>query len=287
MNTKKKERNFYEVRPLDTSPVALAEVRELFIRGGSAMSGDWSFLDWQYTKNPAGMAVGYNAYYQGLLVAHYVTIPMRAMVFGREASGVLSINTRTDAAHQGQGLFTRLAELTYTRAKELGHEFVVGVANENSVYGFTKKLGFQHVGLLETRLTLSQPDLSDVNLDFSPIWDAPSVAWRLMNPSKSYKYREKGSRAFIYGNSQKFSALIGEVDSNAVPEGLDTYGARMNPINLWIGMSGGTNWQSTLNIKVPQKLKKVPLNFIYRDLVGSRKLTPDLVRFWAMDFDSY
>ncbi len=287
MSVNEKERKIYDVRPLATSPEALAEVRELFVRGGSAMSGDWSFLDWQYNQNPAGKAVGYNAYYEDLLVAHYVTIPIRAMVFGRETSGVLSINTRTDAAHQGQGLFTRLAELTYTCAKELGYEFVVGVANQNSVYGFTKKLGFQHVGLLETRLTMSPPGHSAKELEFSTIWNDASVAWRLNNPSKSYQASKKGNRAFLYGSSQRFSALIGEVDASAVPESLETYGSSLNPVKLWIGMNGGTHWSSTLSIKVPQKFKSIPLNFIYRDLVGSRTLTPDAVRFWAMDFDAY
>jgi len=277
----------YDIKPIELSLLELQQISDLFIRAGSSMSGGSKFLNWQYNQNPAGQAVGYNAYFDGLLVAHYAVIPLRARVFGEEAFGYLSINTLTDPDHQGQGLFTRLAESTYSDIKKIGGEFVVGVANENSVHGFTRKLGFQHVSLLETRFVIGFPSILKCDLDFESIWDSATVAWRLDNPTKSYKYRKKGDRALLFSNSNRFSSLIGEVPYKSLPNGLETLGRFSCMPKLWLGIAEGMSWAGTLYALVPSKLQPVQLNFIYRDLKGTRSLDPTSVRFLAMDFDAY
>lgn len=277
----------YDIKLMELSPQELQQISDLFTRAGSGMSGGSEFLDWQYNQNPAGQAVGYNAYFDGLLVAHYAVIPLRARVFGEEVLGYLSINTRTDLEHQGQGLFTRLAESTYSHIKKIGGEFVVGVANGNSVHGFTRKLGFQHVGLLETRFVLGSPSTGKRDLDFESIWDSATVAWRLDNPTKSYKHRKKGDRAMLYSNSRRFSSLIGNVPYKSLPNGLETLSRFSCMPKLWLGIAKGMNWAGTLYALVPIKLQPVQLNLIYLDLKGTRSLDPESVRFLAMDFDAY
>jgi GNAT superfamily N-acetyltransferase len=277
----------YDIKPLELSQRALREVMDLFFRGGGSISGDWTFLDWQYNQNPAGKAIGFNAYHRGKLVAHYAVIPVKVTLFGSETLGVLSINTRTDSEHQGQGLFTQLAHLTYERAKQSGHEFVVGVANQNSVYGFTKKLGFQHVGLLETRMVAKLPSSLTEILDYEPVWDQASVVWRLGNPQQHYQFKRLGDKAFIFGRSSRFRTLMGEIDAVKVPRDLIELTPSANPFKLWIGISSNTVWTHSLSIKIPQGLKKVPLNLIFRDLVGNRTINSNAVKFWAMDFDAY
>jgi GNAT superfamily N-acetyltransferase len=277
----------YHIKPLDLSPQELEQVSDLFIRSGSTINGGREFLDWQYNLNPAGQAVGYNAYFDGLLIAHYAAIPLRAKVFGEDVFGYLSINTRTDREHQGQGLFTRLAESTYSDIEKTGGEFVVGVANENSVYGFTKKLGFQHVGVLDRRFVLGSPSMGNCDLDYEPIWDSATVAWRLDNPTKSYKYRIKGDRALLYGKSRQFLSLIGDVPYQSLPPGLETISRFSLMPKLWLGIAERMSWGGTLYALVPRMLHPVQLNLIYRDLKGARSLDPASVLFLAMDFDAY
>ena len=36
----------------------------------------FEFLKWQYLDNPLGIVVGFDAFYENKLVAHYVTIPV-------------------------------------------------------------------------------------------------------------------------------------------------------------------------------------------------------------------
>src|SRR5262245_10816784 len=86
-------------------------------------------LGWQYRDNPDGQVVGFNAWLDAVLAAHYVTIPLVARVNGKEEKGLLSLNTATHAVHQGKGLFTKLANATYDLGRSMGYGFVIGVAN--------------------------------------------------------------------------------------------------------------------------------------------------------------
>lgn len=54
-------------------------------------------------------------------------------------------DTMTHPAHQGKGLFVKLALMTYDYIKENGVKFVFGFPNQNSYPGFVKKLNWQHI----------------------------------------------------------------------------------------------------------------------------------------------
>src|SRR5258708_2073413 len=107
------------------------------------------FLDWQYNQNPSGKVVGYDAFLNGELVGHYVTIPVLYSFNNENIKGLLSLNTATHPSHQGKGLFTKLAQRTFDFAQGQGFKFVIGVANQNSSHGFINKLGFTLVAPLE------------------------------------------------------------------------------------------------------------------------------------------
>ena len=63
-------------------------------------------------------------------------------------TGALSLNTAVHERARGGGVFTRLAEETYDKARVRGIRVVVGVANANSTPGFVKRLGFTSIGPL-------------------------------------------------------------------------------------------------------------------------------------------
>lgn len=108
----------------------------------------FDYLKWQYADNPVGPIVGFNAYWEDVLAAHYVTMPIYMNIEGKKTLGVLSLNTATHPDHRGKRLFTILAERTYQYAAENGYKFVIGVANANSTPGFIKHLGFKLIGPL-------------------------------------------------------------------------------------------------------------------------------------------
>lgn len=143
-----------------------------------------AYLNWLYIDNPHGRAVGFDAFLNGELAAHYVTIP-RVYRIGEElVPGVLSVNTATHPNHQRKGLFTRLATATYERAARNGYRYVVGVANAQSIHGFINKLEFNHIGQIGLALWRRPPQVPAgyACLDQTPSW----LRWRLANPSANY-----------------------------------------------------------------------------------------------------
>ena len=63
----------------------------------------YEFLKWQYLDNPDGSVIGFDAYYNDVLAAHYVTIPVKCYVNGKLELGLLSLNTATHEEHRGKG----------------------------------------------------------------------------------------------------------------------------------------------------------------------------------------
>ena len=104
------------------------------------------YLLWQYFKNPNGKVIGYNAWYDNEIAAHYSVIPT---VFEKKNviyNACQSLNTATSPYHQHKGLFTKLANLTYDKASMKGYDFVYASANNNSIGGFLEKLDFELLG---------------------------------------------------------------------------------------------------------------------------------------------
>ena len=261
-----------------------------------------AFIRWLYLENPAGKAIGCNAYDGGLLIGHYVTVPIAAKVFGKKTTGVLSLNTATHPNYGGKGIFTNLAHQVYEEAKHQGHEFVIGVANQNSSHGFVKKLGFQLVTPLDVRVgfgNIERPkaiEAVEQELDFERYWSKEHWNWRVQNPSGRYLYEKtKTDRAVWLAKTTvpTLRAVLSERDDEG---GLHCGGlhcgrlsslALMRP-RVWLGTDPLINWKSGLWINLPMKLRPSPLNLIFRDLSGKdRTLQKSRVRFWTADFDAY
>jgi GNAT superfamily N-acetyltransferase len=148
----------FTFQPTTIAPAAMDTYIDLF-RACFPAAKQYSrtFLSWQYADNPDGAVVGTDAFAGGQLAASYVCLPCRVVVRGRETRALLSLNTATHPKYQGKGLFTRLADATYSRAADSGFDIVFGVANQNSIRGFSTKLGFQDVCGLDARVGVAMP----------------------------------------------------------------------------------------------------------------------------------
>jgi predicted N-acetyltransferase YhbS len=278
----------YEFVPVSTDEKAIKEIARL-LRAAFPISNKFTeaFIDWQYNKNPDGKVVGYNAYKNGVLVAHYAVIPLKAKLFGKDENGLLSLNTATHPNHQGKKLFTTLAELTYKLAVDKGYSFVIGVANANSTPGFVNKLGFQLVGSLDAKLGFGKIVSSGKKnaVAFIKSWNKQSIEWRLTNPETKYKIKEN----FIYAatDTPGIEAILLTIpDTLQLPENKISIGFR--PVKLWIGINKNYDWKKSFYFDVPFKFRPSPLNFIFKDLtLANRKLDINNVYFDAFDFDAY
>ena len=277
----------YEYIPVGTDDKAMNEIAELLcLVFPNTKKYSEAFIKWQYKANPDGAVIGFNAYQNGILAAHYAAIPMRAKLFGKEEKGLLSLNTATHPDHQGNKLFTALAELTYKAAAEKGYGFVIGIANASSTPGFINKLGFQLVGALDAKLGFGKINTSEKkDLQFTKIWNKGSIDWKLANPEVKYKIKEN----VIYSATDKtgIEAILLDVSSlKPLPDNNVSLGFR--PIKLWIGIDPSINWNRSLYFNIPDSMRPSPLNLIFKDLtLANRKLEKSKICFNAFDFDAY
>ena len=279
----------YDLRPLDLSAEGLAQVNTLLrLVFPHATHYSEALLRWQYVDNPDGLAVGYNAWAGEELAAHYVTIPMRALVHGREERGLLSLNTATAPTHQGKGLFTRLAEATYRAGAEQGFGFVVGVANANSTHGFTKKLGFQLVSPLRAMVGIGSLPLrpDGGNVQFAPMHSEAKLRWRTAHPAHVYTLAAQPHMWTVLSPKRmKGARFVLATGLGGAPR-LVLRKEKAPALKAWIGLDPSMAWTSSAYLNVPMRLRPSPLNMIFKDLSGAaRKLDASKVRMEAIDFD--
>lgn len=248
------------------------------------------YIDWLYRCNPDGKVVGFDARDGDRLAAHYVCIPARAKVGNEEVPVLLSLNTATHPDYQGKGLFTKLAELTYTAGAEQGYDSVYGVANANSTPGFTRKLGFQLVGPLQASVGVGplgfdfSHDAS--SLQFKRIWSEQALAWRCASPVNPVGARASQGHTSLLAQVPGSPIMAAALIDTAAPE---VRKARtLSPLRLFLGQVP-PDWQRrSLYVEIPKRLRPSPLNLIYRSLTGRVKaIDPHAVFLGFIDFDAY
>jgi len=256
-----------------------------------------AYLAWLYAANPDGAAVGMDAWDGERLAAHYVCIPARAWVEGREVLVLLSLNTATHPDYQGKGLFTKLAAATFEAGAAAGFDGVYGVANGNSTPGFVRKLGFQLVRPLEARVglgTLSHgPKAPSAQLSFERSWTPQALAWRCANPHNRVHRRGGGAArqqfyAAAFGMSLPAYAELDADSAGPVAAGSAGSAAPLSPLRLLIGLAPDANARWWNYASIPQRLRPSPLNLIYRSFAPRvSALDPARIQFSFLDFDAY
>lgn len=285
-----------QIRPTQTDPASLNAHLRLFQNCfPDARVYTVEYLEWLYKDNPAGSVVGYDAWDGNTLAATYVTIPAPIVQPEGERRALLSLNTATHEDYRGKGLFTRLAENTYKLAQDNGFEVVFGVANANSVGGFTRKLGFQDVGGLSARIGCGKigvsPKIDQSSLEFYRCWDRPLLEWRIRNPSNplSVSMSEKGMTAVGATHVLPVRAFA-FVPSNLLKGAPPIESSRRQvwrPFNIALGLWGGQS-VGGFNIELPRQLRPSPLRLIYRDLKDQdRKIDSARCNMTFIDFDGF
>jgi GNAT superfamily N-acetyltransferase len=253
-----------------------------------------AYLDWLYLANPDGRALGFDAWDGERLAAHYVCVPARAWVEGREAPVLLSLNTATHPDYQGQGLFTRLAAMTYEAGAQAGFDGVYGVANANSTPGFIRKLGFQLVRPLEARIGLGElrhaPKPPAQALSFERKWSEDALRWRCANPDNPVHIRAGGDKLRFYAAAGRALAAYAELGctprARAIAQG--TRAPALSPLSLFLGLAPDATSRYPNYASIPMRLRPSPLNLIYRSFSPRvQALDPARIAFSFLDFDAY
>ncbi len=100
-----------------------------------------SLWNWAYRCNPTGSSKITLALDSNKVVGHYAMIPLPFVEGKMKNIGYLSMSTMVHPNYRKFGLFTELAEVTYSMAED--HSFVFGFPNSNSAPGFKKRLAWE------------------------------------------------------------------------------------------------------------------------------------------------
>jgi GNAT superfamily N-acetyltransferase len=282
----------FELRPSGYTPESSDAYSRLFARCfPHARPFEDRYLRWLYADNPDGSVVGFDAWSEGRLAAHYVCIPARAIVHGVSQPVLLSLNTATDPDFQGQGLFTKLADATYRLAAERGFAAVYGIANANSTPGFVRKLGFALVSPLDARVglgTVGDAPPPSPALSFRREWTPETLAWRIANPVRPYRLCRPGAQlAGAHAPTGRPGinawAEVAAADAAGLPVGPAPFGLRLH-----LGLRPRNSARAGAWFDVPQRFRPSPLNLIFRSLAGDgAPLDAENIYLGQLDFDAF
>ncbi len=129
------------LRPMDRADLEL--FRACFAKN-SPRPRSLEALTWQYFGNATGrLYVDVAVPPDGAsLAAIYASLPGTMRIGGERRLVLQSLDTLTDEAYRGKGLFVTLAKATFARAAEGGAALIYGFPNGSSAHGFFKKLGW-------------------------------------------------------------------------------------------------------------------------------------------------
>lgn len=130
-------------RPMEATEDDLKLFHRCFEANGSPRSME--MLRWQYFEPPAGKLLVDLAVTNDnapRLAAIYAVFPIWMRSGHGRVLGVQSLNTLTDEAFRGRGLFLKMAASLYARAESEHVGMVYGFPNGNSAHGFFKRLSW-------------------------------------------------------------------------------------------------------------------------------------------------
>ena len=282
-----------EFSPVTFAPELLAKYVALF---SACFPGNEKFslpyLRWLYCDNPAGTAIGFDAWDGEKLAGHYVCVPAYASTGGARIKTMLSLNTATHPAYQGKGLFTQLAERTYAAAAAAGIASVHGVANANSTPGFVRKLGFQLIEPLRARIGVGglNTDYAQLTQDISFVrdWSPDTLAWRCANPANRVRHRLQDDLVQFSARGQN-SLLSAYAELPAPDIAMPDDAPFASPgARIFLGLIPDRARRFHFYGDIPQRLRPSPLNFIYRSLSeNAAPLEKGNIRLTFLDFDAY
>ena len=237
-----------------------------------------SYLEWLYFENPAGQALGYNAWCDGQLVAHYALVPKRTA----KTSYLLSVNTCTHHNYNGLGLFKNLAAMSYDLAKQSGHRVIVGVANKNSIFGFKTRLGFLNPFSISVYIA-SGSALCETMLENTL---RSEINWRLRNPGSHYfvaTFNHDYGLVFVKsrGIYVYLASFLWEKCRTNLP---DSVKHLSKPPTVFLLPLGGIS-PDGLTLKLPNQILPSPWHVIVKCLNNNDN--PPLIKLCGLDMDTF
>jgi GNAT superfamily N-acetyltransferase len=244
------------------------------------------YLDWKYAGNPDGEAVGCNAYAGDHLVGHMSATVMSATMDGENRPGIYLMNGAIHPDHRGRKLQSRISDAMFEEAPRRGFTYCFGTGNRYSTGPLLTR--FKLLRPLDAWIGIGGPLRSPgpPRASFERIWSEEALRWRLANPEQRYKIACHCESATILAPTH-LPGVDAILYTGADRWGLEGQG-KPQPLRLWLGLDPATSWQGSRYVSIPQRLRRSPMNLVFKDLTGGGFLPdPDRLVFRALDMDFY
>lgn len=273
----------YLIKNIDTDEKSLIEIAR-FLSESFPKSKKFTheFIKWQYTENPLGTMVGFNAWHKEQIISHFAALPISMNIHGKDLKGLLCINVATNSNYRGKQLFTKVGEKTIEYARDKGFDFMIAVPNGNSSHAFLKYFGFTLISPLTVKIGLGKKIYNkDQKFNCYKTWDESQWQWRLKSPANKYFYNSKG---ILSSQIMPLVKSLSLADLSTTAEKL-TSKTGFSLFNLYIGLGADTT--KGLYINIPSFVKRPPFNLVYKDLKGNiPTITKEDVFIQLIDMDT-
>lgn len=285
-----------DFRPTVRSGEGLKEVQQLLNElFPKAKHLDQRYLDWAYYQNPLGSAVTANAYVDNNLVGHSAAQPIRARLFSKDEQGLMFIHAAVRAryrVYQGEQVYNTLVDRSIAEAIEAGYTFFVGFTNAASTRFMERRRDdIAFVTSLDAKVGIGPLPMGGAQEEaqFTRIWDAQTLAWRLARPGSTYRQRTKVDRCTLYARSAipGMAVQLGQFSPDRIQTQLPRI-SPLSPLRVWVGLDPDRDWSHYAYIDIPKKRRPSPLNLVFSDLTGQgRSLDARRVYVNALDLDAF
>ena len=250
------------------------------------------YLRWQYYDNPLGAPLSCNISAGAQLVGHLTGIPIEVTLRGETRLVTLIMNIAVHPAYRGRDLLRTLTAEVIALSAACSHAGVVGVANQNSVAAFERKLGFQNVAGLDAfiewlphRIAM-QSALGDA--EFAHRWSDATLAWRMNNPANRLHIVGATADSLVVEGKSSLPMLRARALISRCGLTLPATASLLPRPAVVIGLAPRGTLQRRLAITIPARLRPSPLRLIYFDHDERRaQLHPARVLFNFLDFDAF
>ena len=278
------------------------------------------FLEWQYLKNPSGLACVGHMTDQGKQISNYALIPK---IFKNHLCEKISLGVGVDLAvspdSRGEGIFRKTVEKSYEAGINGNLRGILGVANSQSSPRMTGAMGWKKLPSIDLRLlkpsksletsTTFQMDSDQFrenaekgvfdfekltpSFGYMPVWNLELLTWRLSRPGSQY-FLHLSPSALLISTTAFFRGLKAALILQALPLKPCDERLSISPFisnvakhhrTPFIIYWGENQYFEMKGMRIPRKIQPSPLELVLHFF--EKKHDFQLSGFELLDFDAF
>ena len=244
-----------------------------------------NYIDWLYKNNPEGLFLGVDIYFNNRLIGQVCGYKSSFNYKGSIKKVIVPVNVCVKKEFRKKNFFVNAVKKFEKLCYEQNIDLIIGIANKSATPGWIR-LQYNFLKSLDVFFFSESFGLEKIEFNeniFYSKWDDDKIHWRINNPENKIILFDKNSRLIAKAGTQipfinVISTFPNETNNKLI-------NLSKNKFNIFLGTIPNINQKM---LKLPNVLKKSPLNFIYKDLKNENFiLNKNQCFFSFLDFDAF